>query len=101
MRGGLNEAIIVNAPSVFYYLVTIVSVSRAVVSANLVTNGNFTDGFGLSLYLNDNLVQKAGISVMSNTLAGRMSIVPARNLGDSNLDALMQSWNFLNTIVVE
>ena len=101
VRGGLNEAIIVNAPSVFYYLVTIVSVSRAVVSANLVTNGNFTDGFGLSLYLNDNLVQKAGISVMSNTLAGRMSIVPARNLGDSNLDALMQSWNFLNTIVVE
>jgi hypothetical protein len=88
-------------PSMFYYLVTVVSVSRAVVSANMVTNGNLIDGYGPSLYLNDGTVQKAGISVMSNTLAGRMSVAPARNITDSSLDALLLSWNFLNTIVVD
>ena len=87
-------------PSVFYYLVTIVAVSRAVVSANMVTNGNFTDGYFPSLYLNDRSVQQAIISVMSNTLAGRISVFPPRNLNDTNLDALAQSWNFLNTIVI-
>ncbi|HEX8811920.1 MAG TPA: malectin domain-containing carbohydrate-binding protein, partial [Terracidiphilus sp.] len=87
-------------PGVFYYLVTIVAVSRAVVSANMVTNGNFTDGYFPSLYLNDRAVQQAIISVMSNTLAGRISIFPQRNLNDTNLDAFTQSWNFLNTIVV-
>jgi len=87
-------------PSMYYYLVIVVSVSRAVVSANLVTNGNFTDGFGPSLYLNDDLVQQAVISVMSNTLSGRLLVVPGRNINDSTLDAYAQSWNFLNTIVV-
>lgn len=87
--------------NMYFCLVVIVSVSRVVVSANLVTNGNFTDGFGPSLFLNDALTQKPIISVMSNTLAGRTSIVPARNITDSTLDALLRSWNFVNTIILD
>jgi hypothetical protein len=87
-------------PNMFFYLVVIVSASRAVVSANMVTNGNLADGYEPSLYLHDTLVQKAVISVMSNTLAGSASITPGRGINDSTLDAILLSWNFLNTIVV-
>jgi hypothetical protein len=86
-------------PRLFAFLVGIIQVSRSVVSGNIVTNGDPVDGYGASLYLNDLAVQQATISVMNNVLAGGMLVSPARNIFDPNLDAYVQSWNFLNTIV--
>jgi Family of unknown function (DUF6519)/Malectin domain len=86
-------------PRLFAFLVGVIQVSRSVVSANIVTNGDPVNGYGASLYLNDLAVQQAAISVMNNVLAGGMLVSPVRNLFDPNLDAYVQSWNFLNTIV--
>lgn len=85
-------------PRVFYSLVMVNGLSRTVVTSNMVTNGNSSNGYGLSLVLYNNGVQQAAAVIMSNVFAGRF-FVPSRNLNDSTLDAFAQSWNFLNTVI--
>ncbi len=88
-------------PGIFSSIVAVIAVSRAVVTSNLITNGNFTDRYGESLILDDSLVQLAAVAVMSNVFGGGILVSPARNLNDSNLDGFVQSWNFLNTIIFD
>jgi hypothetical protein len=83
----------------FAFLVVILRISRCLVTSNMLTTGNPTDGYGPSIFLNDALVQQAEIAVMSNVLTGSCLIVPGRNLASTDIAAVLQTWQFLNTII--
>jgi hypothetical protein len=101
LRASSGALLTASAPALraFTFLAVIVQVSRCVVTSNMLTNGNPTDGYGPSLYLNDIPVQQAEIAVMSNVFAGGTVIRPFRNLTNSNVDPILLTWNFLNTII--
>jgi len=80
----------------FVSLVTIGAVSRAVITSNMLTNGNSTSRYGECLIVANSTVQWPLLTIMSNLCSGFIS-VPSRNISDSTLDAYAQSWNFLNT----
>lgn len=86
-------------PRPFLALVLLEQVARAVFTSNLLTNGNPTDGYGISLYLNSAQTLNPSIAVMSNVFSGNPIILPARNLATADIAAILKSWNFLNTIV--
>jgi hypothetical protein len=83
-------------PGYFTALVTVSAVSRAVITSNMLTNGNYSDGYNECLVVYNSTVQQAFLTVMSNVFAGYIA-VPARNLSDTTLDSTLQSWAFLNT----
>ena len=84
----------------YFSLATIVQVSRCILSANMFTSGDPTDGYGISLFLNASPVQQPELAVMGNIFTGGSTILPAtRNLPDTTLDPYLQSWSFLNTII--
>jgi hypothetical protein len=83
----------------FAFLAAIARVSRCVVTSNMLTTPNRTNDYGFSLYLNDAAVQKGEIAVMSNLFTGRTEIAPTRGLGSSGLSPILQTWNFLNTVI--
>ena len=101
LRASSGVLLTASAPALraFIFLAVIVQVSRCVVTSNMLTNGNPTDGYGGSLYLNDIPVQQAEIAVMSNVFAGGTVIRPLRNLTNTNVDPILLTWNFLNTII--
>ena len=83
----------------FLGLVVISAVSRTVITSNMLTNGNNSTGsYGQCLFVANNTVQEAFITIMSNLFAGYIT-VPTRNVSDTTLDAYAQSWNFLNTTI--
>jgi len=83
----------------FVAIVAVSAVGRAVITSNMLTNGNYSTGsYGLCLLVDNSTVQEPFVTIMSNLFAGYIS-VPTRNISDTTLDAYAQSWNFLNTTV--
>jgi Family of unknown function (DUF6519)/Malectin domain len=83
----------------FLALVAVSAVSRAVITSNMLTNGNsITGGYGECLIVSNSSVEEAFLTIMSNLFAGFID-VPARNINDSTLDSFAQSWDFLNTTI--
>jgi hypothetical protein len=83
----------------FLALVVVSAVSRTVITSNMLTNGNNSTGsYGQCLFVANNMVQEAFVTIMSNLFAGYIS-VPTRNISDTTLDAYAQSWRFLNTTI--
>jgi len=85
-------------PGDFTALVTVSAVSRVVITSNMLTNGNNTDGYNECLVVYNSTVQQAFLTIVSNLFAGYI-FVPSRKLSDTTLDSTLQSWAFLNTTI--